>query len=103
MKSAQKPQRIFIDKRVAIATLAAKWMSEIMACIRVTSGLLNAFPQVTNNIYKSGDKVFVKRKNIINSRIREWIKPLEIEEMDDNPNLAYVRDDNESRAHRFLT
>lgn len=68
-KSEQKPNRLSVDERAVIATLARKEMSEIMARMRIQRGLKHAVPSAADKTYKAGDEVLVWRENIVNSCI----------------------------------
>lgn len=100
-KSEQKPQRLTVDERAAIASLARKEMSEIMARMRIARGLRHAVPNASNHMYKPGDKILVWRENIVNNQIGEWLGPFEIEGMDERAKIAYIRDDVNSPARPF--
>lgn len=49
-KSEQKPQRLTVDKRATVVTLARKEMSEIMARMRINRGLTHAVQEAANHV-----------------------------------------------------
>lgn len=76
-------------------------MSEIMSRMRVTGEVKYAVSQATNNIYRRFDKLVVRRKNIVNSRTGEWIRPFQIKEIDETVKIVYVQDNTNSPVFPF--
>lgn len=68
-------------------------MSELMAKILVKRILDCVVPQATNHVSRVGEKVHVWRDDMINSRTRERLGPIEVEGIDDTEKIAHIRDD----------
>lgn len=91
-RSEIRSDRSTVKNRAAIADLARKNMSEKMAELKVKRALHHAVPPACDRSYQPGDKVLVWREELVANRIGEWVGPFEIEFVEYDKKLVFIRD-----------
>lgn len=92
-QSKQKPQILPIDESVAAASLARNVVCKTMARIFIFSSINHATAHYANNVCKSGDNILIYRTKFKHSRIWKRKDPFSTDEMDENAQTVYSRDD----------
>lgn len=100
-KSEIRRERPSLLERSEIAAVARKEMAERMAELRMRRALHHDVPPSCERTYEPGDKVLVWREKLIANRIGEWLGPYDVDSVDYDKKLVFIRDTKVGQARPF--
>ena len=100
-RSENATERPTTAQRGEVAEMARKEMSRIMATMKTRRALHHAVPPSCDRTYELGDKVLIWREKQVSQRIGEWLGPFEVNAVDYNRKLVFVRDVKIGQARPF--